>query len=311
MTREHGYDEITRDDRAVLTTGTFDGVHRGHQAILQYLVERAEAVEGRATVVTFDPHPRAVLGGSPVPLLTTLDERADLMEALGLDRVVVLPFTRDLSILEPEAYVEDVLLGVIGLQEIVIGYDHRFGRNRAGDRALLERMGAQHGFTVDVIPEQIVTGITVSSTQIRRTLLEEGDARTATDLLGRPYSFAGTVVKGDQRGRQIGFPTANVDPEERRKLIPRPGVYAVRAEAPSGCFDGMMNVGRRPTFEQDGALKAEVHLFGFEGDLYGLRLRVHVLERLRDERRFDGVDDLVAQLREDQAQAERVLAALS
>ncbi|NNF57318.1 MAG: bifunctional riboflavin kinase/FAD synthetase [Rhodothermaceae bacterium] len=311
MTREYGYDEITRDDRAVLTTGTFDGVHRGHQAILQYLVERAEAVGGRATVVTFDPHPRAVLGGSPVPLLTTLDERADLVETLGLDRVVVLPFTRDLSMVEPEAYVEDVLLGVIGMQEIVIGYDHRFGRNRAGDRTLLERMGAQHGFTVDVIPEQIVTGITVSSTQIRRTLLEEGDARTAAELLGRPYSFAGTVVKGDQRGRQIGFPTANVHPEERRKLIPRPGVYAVRAEAPTGRFDGMMNVGRRPTFEQDGALKAEVHLFSFDGDLYGLTLRIHVLDRLRDERRFEGVEALVIQLREDQAQAKRVLAALS
>src|SRR5690606_18741163 len=159
MTREHGFDQIVRDDRSVLTTGTFDGVHLGHQAILRYLVERARAAGGKATVVTFDPHPRAVLGGSPVPLLTTLPERADLLEALGLDRFVVLPFTRDLSLMEPEAYVDKVLRGAVGMREIVIGYDHRFGRNRRGDRALLEAMGAERGFTVDVIPEQIVTGV--------------------------------------------------------------------------------------------------------------------------------------------------------
>ncbi|HLT48461.1 MAG TPA: bifunctional riboflavin kinase/FAD synthetase [Rubricoccaceae bacterium] len=306
MTREHGYDEIRRDDRSVLTTGTFDGVHLGHQAILRYLAARAAAVGGKATVVTFHPHPREVLAATPVPLLTTLDERADLVEALGLDRFVVLPFTRDLSLLEPEAYVEDVLLGTVGMQEIVIGYDHRFGRNRRGDRALLERLGAVHGFTVDVIPEQVVKGHTVSSTEIRRALAE-GEARRAAELLGRPYSFAGTVVRGDQRGRQIGFPTANVQLAHRHKVIPAVGVYAVRCEAVGATYDGMMNVGRRPTFEEDGALTVEVHLLGFEGDLYGRPLRVHVVERLRDERRFDGVEALVAQLREDRAEAERVL----
>lgn len=309
MTREHGFDHIAPDGQSVLTTGTFDGVHLGHQAILRYLLDRARTVGGKATVVTFDPHPRAVLGGKPVPLLTTLAERADVLEGLGLDRFVVLPFTRDLSLLEPEAYVEEILLGTVGMQEIVIGYDHRFGRNRRGDQTLLERMGAQHGFTVDVIPEQIVTGVTVSSTQIRNALAQDGDARKATALLGRPYSFAGTVVRGDQRGRQLGFPTANVRPENTRKLIPKVGVYAVRAETPSGRYDGMMNVGRRPTFEQDGLLKAEVNLFGFDGDLYGLPLRVEVIERLRDERRFDGLDALVAQLQEDEQQAVRVLMA--
>lgn len=307
MTREYGFDEIARDGSSVLTTGTFDGVHLGHRAILRYLVDRARATGGKATVVTFNPHPREVLAGDPVPLLTTIPERADLMEALGIDRFVVLPFTRDLSLLEPEAYVEEVLLAAVGMQEIVIGYDHRFGRHRRGDRALLEGLGAARGFTVDVIPEQVVQGHSVSSSEVRRALAA-GEARRAAELLGRLYSFAGTVVRGDQRGRRIGFPTANVQPEHRHKLIPAPGVYAVRCETLGGRWDGMMNVGRRPTFEEDGALTVEVHLFGFEGDLYGRPLRVDVAARLRDERRFDGVGALTAQLHEDRAEAIRALA---
>ena len=301
-------DEIARDPRAVLTTGTFDGVHLGHRAILRYLVRRASEVGGVPTVVTFDPHPREVLTGVPIPLLTTLDERAALAEALGVERFVVLPFDRALAAMEPEAYVEDVLLGRVGLREAVIGYDHRFGRKRRGDRALLEALGAAHGFTVDVIPEQVIHGTTVSSSAIRRRLLDDGDAREAAALLGRPYSFAGTVEEGDRRGRTIGFPTANVAPVHARKVVPRPGVYAVRCDLPDGSScDGMMNVGRRPTFEADGRVKAEVHLFDFDGDLYGRALRVHVVARLRDERRFDGVEALVAQLHEDRAHAEVAL----
>ncbi|MEM8558494.1 MAG: riboflavin kinase, partial [Bacteroidota bacterium] len=247
-----------------------------------------------------------------------LAERADAFEALGLDRFVVLPFTRDLSLLEPEAYVQEVLLDTVGLREIVIGYDHRFGRNRRGDRALLDTLGAQHGFSVDVIPAHLVEGVTVSSTKIRAALLDDGDAARAADLLGRPYSFAGTVVRGDQRGRTIGYPTANIHPEEARKLIPKPGVYAVRvdhegpahgkgAQGTLARYDAMMNIGARPTFVTDGAVRIEAHLFGFTGDLYGERLRVHVVARLRDERRFDGIDALVAQLDNDRASAQALL----
>ena len=299
---------ITRDDASVVTTGTFDGVHLGHQAILRYLVARARAIGGVPTVVTFSPHPREVVTGEPVPLLTTLDERADLLAALGVERFVVLPFSRDLSLLEPEAYVEDVLRGTVGLREIVIGYDHRFGRGRAGDRATLERLGARDGFTVDVIPEQIERGITVSSTQVRR-LLEAGDAEGAAALLGRPYRLTGTVVHGDARGRLIGYPTANVEPTHRRKVVPKIGVYAVRVTLRDGAaYGGMMNVGRRPTFETDGAVRAEVHLFDFSGDLYGRTVCVDVVARLRDEMRFDRVEALVARLGEDRAEA---LAALT
>ena len=300
---------------SVVTTGTFDGVHLGHQAIVRYLVDRARRVGGVPTVVTFDPHPREVLTGGAVPLLTTLDERADLLEALGVERFVVVPFSRDLSLLEPEDYVADVLVGRVGMREIVVGYDHRFGRKARGDRALLERLGAEHGFTVDVIPEQVEGDVTVSSTEVRRLLGEAGDAARAAVLLGRPYRITGTVVHGDARGRLIGFPTANVEPSDGRKLVPAVGVYAVRVGLPGGAqtagavADGMMNVGRRPTFEDDGATRAEVHLFDVDQDLYGRRLSVDVVARLRGERRFDGVDALVAQLGRDREDARAVLAA--
>ena len=306
MKRQFGPSDITRDACSVLTVGTFDGVHLGHQAILDYLKQRAARVDGCSVVVSFDPHPREVVTGEHVPLLTTLDERADLLEAHGIDRFVVLPFTRDLSNLEPGAYVEDVLIGTIGLKEVVIGYDHRFGRNRAGDRATLERLGAEHGFSVDVIPEQIVHEVTVSSSEIRRQL-EAGDVARAAELLGRTYALSGTVVRGDQRGRTIGYPTANLRVVGERKLIPRLGVYAVWVEHDGGRHGGMMNVGRRPTFETDGAVSVEVHLFDFDGDLYGDRLRVHFVQRLRDEQKFDGIDAIVAQLGEDEQAARSAL----
>ena len=307
MKTTHPSDSLRRDDRSVVTVGTFDGVHVGHQAILRYLNERAEAVGGRSTVVTFDPHPREVVRGEHVPLLTTLEERSALLAEHGVERFVVLPFTRDLSMLEPEAYVEEVLIGQVGLREIVIGYDHAFGRNRKGNRQTLERLGAEHGFSVDVIPEQIEHGITVSSTAIRRLLREEGDVREAAALLGRPYTLAGTVVRGARRGRTIGFPTANLHVEGKRKLVPKLGVYAVRVAWNGEPFGGMMNVGRRPTFEEEGAVSVEVHLFDFDGDLYGETLRVTFVERVRDEVRFDGPDALVAQLRRDEAESRSVL----
>ncbi len=307
MKRQFGYDEITRDGCSVLTVGTFDGVHLGHQAILRYLKERAAKVDGCSVVVSFDPHPREVVLGVHVPLLTTLDERADLLEAFGIERFVVLPFTRDLSNLAPEDYVEQVLIETIGLREIVIGYDHRFGRNRSGSRETLEAMGAERGFSVDVIPEQIVHEVTVSSSEIRRLLGEEGDVAEASEMLGRPYALTGTVVRGDQRGRTIGYPTANLRVHGDRKLVPKPGVYAVRAAHGDEMVGGMMNVGSRPTFETDGALSVEVHLFDFAEEIYGDTLRVEFVERIRDEVKFSGPDALATQLRDDERVSRRVL----
>jgi riboflavin kinase/FMN adenylyltransferase len=303
MKRQIGFDEIAHDDCSVLTVGTFDGVHLGHQAIIRYLNERAAKVGGCSVVVSFDPHPREVVLGKHVPLLTTLEERGDLLEAFGIDRFVVLPFTRDLSNLSPRDYVEQVLIETIGLREIVIGYDHRFGRDRAGDRATLEALGAEHGFSVDVIPEQIVHEVTVSSSEIRRLLSDEGDVAGAADLLGRPYALTGTVIRGDQRGRTIGYPTANLRVHGDRKLVPKPGVYAVRVDYGNEAFGGMMNIGRRPTFETDGAVTVEAHLFDFDREIYGRELEVAFVERIRDEQKFSGPDALVEQLQGDESRS--------
>jgi riboflavin kinase/FMN adenylyltransferase len=311
MLREIGWDAITRDDRSVLTVGTFDGVHRGHQAILRFLRARAAERDGLATVVSFDPHPRTVVHDADVPLLTTVAERGDLLAAHGVDRFVVLPFTANFARLGPVAYVEDILVRRIGLQAIAVGYDHRFGRRREGDRALLERLGRAHDFAVDVIPAQEDEAEVISSSAVRDAL-DGGDVRRAARLLGRPYRLAGTVGRGEQRGRTLGFPTANLELPDARKLVPQRGVYAVRVHLPAahggGTAPGMLNIGRRPTF---GGMDVtvEVHLIDFDGDLYDARLEVAFVQRLRDEQRFDGPDALAAQLSADRAHCTRVLEA--
>ena len=300
---------------SVLTTGTFDGVHLGHAAVLRYVVDRARAVDGVPTLVTFDPHPREVLGQGRVELLTTVERRADLAGALGVERVVVVPFTRAMAGLSAEAWVRDLLLGEVGMREVVIGYDHRFGQGRGGDAALLRALGAEHGFAVDVVPELVVEGgergLGVSSSEIRAAL-RAGDVRGAADRLGRDYALAGEVVRGAQRGRTIGFPTANLRPDPRL-LVPADGVYATRAvvEGVEGELWGMTNVGTRPTVDDGGARSVETHLLDVDGDLYGRRLELRFAERLRDERRFGGLDALTAQLREDAGQARKVLAQVS
>lgn len=306
MKREFGLDQIEQDTTSVVTVGTFDGVHIGHRAILRYLLERARARQGRSVAVTFDPHPREVVHGEAVPLLTTIDERAALLEALGLDRFIVIPFTEAFSKLSAEAFVREILVERIGLQEVVIGYDHAFGRGRRGDRRLLAELGGPLGFSVDVIPAQVVEQHVVSSTEIRNLLVEEGQVALAAQMLGRRYSLRGTVVQGAGRGRGIGFPTANLAVDHPRKVVPRIGVYAVRVDVDGQGWGGMMNIGRRPTFGE-ATLQIEVHLFGFAGDLYGRELRVEFVERIRDERRFDGPEALTEQLLKDQQRCKKLL----
>lgn len=311
MRYEVDSDQITRDDSSVVTTGTFDGVHRGHQAILQYLQSRATAREGTSTVVSFDPHPREVVHGESVPLLTTVEERAHILSEMGIDRFVVIPFTSEFANLRATEYVEEVLLEQIGMKEIVIGFDHTFGRDREGDRELLERLGEAHGFTVDVIPPQEVDHDVVSSSQIRSCLGEEGDVTRAKELLGRPYALSGTVERGAGRGRKLGYPTANLAIDHPCKLIPKIGVYATRVQIDeeTRSWGGMMNIGRRPTFD-DMEVTVEVHLLDFEGDLYGQTLRVEFLRRLRDEQKFDSPDALVTQLSRDEDHCKRVIQTL-
>lgn len=306
MKRELGWDDITKDPESVLTVGTFDGVHLGHQAIVDYLLDRAARRSGTSTVVSFDPHPRSVVHGASVPLLTSVDERGDILESLGLDRFVVVPFTESFAKLSPEAYVSDILVDRIGLKEIAVGYDHRFGRERAGDVDLLRSLGQQYEFDVDVIPPREVGEDVVSSSTIRESV-EEGNVARATELLGRPYRLSGTVDRGQGRGREIGYPTANLAISEPRKLVPKNGVYAVQVTLPNGTVKGgMLNIGRRPTFEEMD-VTVEVHLLGYQGNLYGESLSVQFVQRLRDEQKFESADALAVQLSKDERHCKRVL----
>lgn len=320
MKREYGLDQISIDTSSVVTVGTFDGVHVGHRAILRYLTRRAAEQGGTSVVASFDPHPREVVHGEEVPLLTTIPERAAVMEELGIDRFIVIPFTRAFSKLQAEEFVRDVLVRRIGLQEIVIGYDHAFGRDRRGDAELLTALGKQHGFSVDVIPAQVVQEHVVSSTEIREVLTGSGDVSLASQMLGRPYSLTGRVMEGEGRGRSIGFPTANLAIDHPRKVVPAVGVYAVKAyllrksesDLPGGdgleanAHAGMMNIGRRPTFGgQD--ISLEVHLLDFQDSIYGADLRIEFVARMRDERKFESVDALVEQLSRDRSRCKQLL----
>ena len=309
MKREYGLEQIEKDGGSLVTVGTFDGVHVGHQAIVRYLVDRAQVRRRRSVVVSFDPHPREVLSGRTVPLLSTIDERAGYLEALDLDRFIVLPFTPAFATLSPEDFVQQILVDRIGIEEIVVGYDHGFGRGREGNVEVLRKLGAKLGFMVDVISAQSVHQHVVSSTAIRRLLTEEGAARQAAEMLGRPYPLSGAVVHGDGRGRTIGYPTANIAVDHPRKVIPKRGVYAVEVclIGEEGRYGGMMNIGYRPTFDSAAQLHLEVHLFDFDRSLYGRTLSLAFVKRLRDEQKFGSIDALVAQLAEDERQSRLVL----
>lgn len=291
----------------VATVGTFDGVHLGHQDVLRRLAARAGELGLRSVLVTFAGHPLELLRPEAAPLqLTPGREKLEAIAGTGIDYVAVLPFTPALAALDADAFVDRVLLDRLRMRALFVGHDHGFGRNRSGDAATLQALGAARGFAVDVIaPVTVADGRTASSTAVRQAVTA-GDLDAAAAVLGRPYSAMGHVVRGDARGRLLGYPTLNVALPEPRKLLPPEGVYAVRVQTPSGAFGGMLNLGGRPTFGDD-RLSLEAHLFDAEGDSYGSAVRVDFVRRLRDVQRFDSVDALVAQLRRD---AEAARAAL-
>jgi riboflavin kinase/FMN adenylyltransferase len=290
-----------------LTVGTFDGVHPGHRAVLDEIAARARSAGRKSLLVTFEPHPLEVVNPAAAPpLLTTGPERREVLAQTGLDYVVFLRFDRRLAAMAPEEFVREVLRRRFGMRELVIGYDHGFGRGRSGDVETLRRLGNEDGFLVDVVGPVEIGGHPVSSTQIRRAIIG-GDLRTAARLLGRPYSVSGTVVPGAGRGRTIGIPTINVGGVPGNKLFPPDGVYAVWVETTSGRYGGMLNQGPKPTFG-DSSRSVEAHLFDFSGDLYGSWVRIEWVERLRETRRFSSVGQLEEQLTQDQTQAQAVLA---
>jgi len=295
---------------AVVTIGTFDGVHKGHQQILHQLKEEAARINGETVIITFHPHPRKIISSVPgdVKLLNTLTEKKILLEQAGIDHLVVVPFDHHFANQSADEYITDFLYKYFRPHTIIIGYDHRFGKGRTGDYHLLETYGHQLGFTVKEITEQLLNEIAVSSTRIRKAITEN-DIATANAALGYPYFFEGLVVEGNQLGRTIGYPTANLHIGSEEKLIPGNGVYAVRAEIvdnPATYYGGMMNIGLRPTV--DGKKRViEVNIFDFNQDIYGQHLRIHVVQQLRSEIKFDGLEALKAQLAEDKKEAIKVL----
>ncbi|MGB3617040.1 MAG: bifunctional riboflavin kinase/FAD synthetase [Catalinimonas sp.] len=299
----HGLAAFERLPHAVVTSGTFDGVHVGHQKILARLRERADANGGQTVLLTYWPHPRLVLrpDDRALRLLSTLEEKTHRLARFGVDHLIIIPFTRDFSRLSSETFIRKVLVEGIGTGTLVIGYDHRFGRNREGSFEHLREHAPTWGFAVEEIPRQDVDDVGVSSTKVRQALLE-GRVSLANEYLGDPYPLTGTVVRGEQRGRQIDFPTANLAVAEPHKLIPAEGVYAVRAgpaDAPAYRWAGMMNIGRRPTVGTSQERSIEVHLFDYTGDLYGQTLRVGLVDLIRAERRFEGMEALRRQLERD------------
>lgn len=298
---------IPTDKGTVITVGTFDGVHRGHWAVLQEIRRRAQATDRRSVLVTFDPHPlRIVRPEHAPPLLTTPVEKKEILAESGLDYAVFISFTETLSRYEPRRFVEEILVGRLGVSELVIGYDHGFGRDRSGDAETLRAIGAELGFDVDVVPPVETTGDPVSSSRIRRAV-SEGRMEEARACLGRPYSLRGVVVRGDGRGRQLGFPTANLKVAGADKLIPPPGIYAVRGVLRTGTFAGALHLGPRPTFKGSPPT-IELHLLDYEGDVYGEEIRVDFVEYLREVRPFGSAAALVEQMREDVEAARAVLA---
>lgn len=285
-------------NKAVVTIGTFDGVHLGHQQIIAQLKEEAARTGGESVIITFDPHPRKIVTSVPgdVKLLTTLEEKIALLAAAGIDHLVVVPFDHAFSNQTAEQYIRDFLYENFRPHTVIIGYDHRFGKGREGDYHLMEAYGKELGFEVREIPEQVLHKVVISSTRIRNAL-KENDIATANSFLGYPYFFEGTVVEGNKLGRTIGYPTANLHISNEDKLVPGDGVYAVRTGR-NGEYTGMMNIGYRPTV--DGRKKViEVNIFDFNEDIYGQQLQVHLHHYLRGEVKFEGLEALKAQLLRD------------
>ena len=289
---------------SVAGLGAFDGIHLAHAKILDTSVRRARALGIPAVACTFDPHPAAVLRPSLAPPpIATLEENLAGIARHGLDATLVIPFTRDFSHMEAEAFVDEVLVKILGVREIVVGFNHTFGSGARGTAALLQDLGARRGFVTHVLPPLQVNGLTVSSSAIREAL-REGDVELAGALLGRPYSVTGTVQRGAGRGRTLGFPTANLKPD--RPLVLAGGVYAARARWEGQAADTVVNIGYRPTFDET-QYWVEAYLFDFSGDLYDRSLTLEFLHRIRPEMKFPGVEALKTQVRADMEEARRLL----
>jgi len=302
----HSITDFSSTKKTIITLGTFDGVHIGHKKILDKVIQNAATEEYESLVLTFFPHPRMVLqGDSDIKLLNTIDEKIELLEKIGLDNLVIHPFNETFSRLTAEEFVKTILVDRFNIHKIIIGHDHRFGRNRTANIDDLINYGQQYNFEVEQISVQEINEISISSTKIRNALLQ-GNMTLANDYLGYNYFLTGTVVLGKQLGRTIGFPTANLQIEENYKLIPLNGVYIVKSVFDEKTIFGMMNIGFNPTVSgQERSI--EIHYFDFDSNLYDQKISVSVVHRLRSEQKFSSVDLLKEQLEKDKMETLRYL----
>jgi len=291
-------------DRSVITLGNFDGIHLGHQELVRMVIRRAKETGAASMVVTFRPHPLKILAPEKCPpLISIYEEKINLFERLGIDVLVKIPFTVEFSAMTPEDFVKNILCDTLGAREIFVGYNYRFGRGRKGDIQTLKKLGELYGFTVREVEQISLDGEVISSTKIR-SLLSEGEVEHAARLLGRNYAITGIVVKGDGRGKGLGFPTANIAP--KHAIIPADGVYAVRLSVRDRRYDGIANIGMRPTFNKK-VLAIEVHVFDFNEDIYGEDISLYFIRKIREEKKFRNAEALVDQIQSDIATAKEIL----
>lgn len=299
--------EFKNVKNAVVTTGTFDGVHLGHQKIISRLKDVARSIDGETVLLTFYPHPRMVLfpEDNELKLITTQREKIELLEKCGIDHLIIYPFTKEFSRLSSVEFVRNILANKIKTKRLVIGYNHHFGRNREGSFEHLKEYGPLYGFEVEEIPAEDIDSNEISSTKIRKAL-QSGDIKVATSYLGHFYSLTGKVMEGKKNGQGIGFPTINLQVEDKYKLIPADGVYAVKVKHSGMMYGGMLNIGNNPTIEGKGR-SIEVNIFDFNKDIYNEEATIYFIERLRDEVKFNNLDDLKSQLAKDKERALQIL----
>ena len=298
--RIHYGTEDLHIDNPVVTIGSFDGVHKGHVQVIESLKRVAERLGGETVIISFEPHPREVL--YPMEkrpgILTTLEEKSEILSSLGVGHLMILPFTRSLAELDYKDFVRHILIDRVGMKGLVVGYDHRFGKNREGTFEKLQQLSEKYHFYLEQEEAYEENQINISSTKIRNAL-QVGDIARVNDFLGYPYTLSGQVVTGDRIGRAMGFPTANIQLQDERKLLPAAGVYAVEVCIEGETYGGMLNIGVRPTVSCSGIVRVEVHIFDFDRDIYHREIKIALMARIRGERKFDGVNELASQLKRD------------
>jgi riboflavin kinase / FMN adenylyltransferase len=295
----------------VITIGTFDGVHFGHRKILKQLKQKAKEIDGQTIVISFEPHPRLVVNpeDTSLKILTTLAEKINILSHLDIDHFIIVPFTKQFMNQSATQYIQDFLIANFQPHTIIIGFDHQFGKNREGNLALLHALQTTYHYQLIEIEKQLINEIDVSSTIIRKSLIA-GDLKKANAMLQHAYSLTGTVVHGDERGRTIGYPTANINVHNKYKLIPGNGVYAIKAIFQGSVFGGMMNIGTRPTIEQTLRISLEAHLFEFDKMIYDENITIEFVEKMREEIKFNSFEELVSAIKNDEVQAKKILAEL-